>query len=76
MNDLCFKYWKVNFRSIRRTNNKVADCLTKIISDDIDHLVALKELPSKIKISLKEDIRSSALVNQVVIRGDHGLGYL
>ncbi|MBA0560996.1 hypothetical protein Golob_017858, partial [Gossypium lobatum] len=43
INDLCSIDWKVKFRSIRRTNNKVVDRLAKRISDDIDHLVVLKD---------------------------------
>ncbi|MBA0618375.1 hypothetical protein Godav_027735, partial [Gossypium davidsonii] len=43
INDLCSIDWKVKFRSIRRTNNKVVDRLAKTISDDIDHLVILKD---------------------------------
>ncbi|MBA0686869.1 hypothetical protein Goari_014444 [Gossypium aridum] len=62
INDLCLKDWRVNFRSIRGTNNKVTNRLAKMISNDIDHLVVLEESSSKIKSLLEEDIRSSILV--------------
>ncbi|MBA0656132.1 hypothetical protein Goklo_008523 [Gossypium klotzschianum] len=43
INNMCSKDWKVKFKSICRTNNKVADHLAKTISDDIDHLVVLED---------------------------------
>ncbi|MBA0686900.1 hypothetical protein Goari_014470 [Gossypium aridum] len=62
INDLCSIDWKVKFRSIRRTNNKVVDRLAKTISDDIDHLVVLKDPPSEINIFLEKKIRLNVLV--------------
>ncbi|MBA0838178.1 hypothetical protein Goarm_010258, partial [Gossypium armourianum] len=48
--------------NIRRTNNKVADRLAKTISDNIDRLVVLEDLPSEINILLEEDICLTVLV--------------
>ncbi|MBA0838176.1 hypothetical protein Goarm_010258 [Gossypium armourianum] len=62
INDLCFRDWQVKFKNIRRTNNKVADRLAKTISDNIDRLVVLEDLPSEINILLEEDICLTVLV--------------
>ncbi|MBA0809513.1 hypothetical protein Gohar_025159, partial [Gossypium harknessii] len=62
INDLCFRDWQVKFKKIRRTNNKVVDRLAKTISDNIDRLVVLEDLPSEINILLEEDICLTVLV--------------
>ncbi|MBA0817393.1 hypothetical protein Gohar_021230, partial [Gossypium harknessii] len=61
IHDLCLKDWRVKFKSIQRTNNKVADRLTKMTSSDIEHFVVPEESPHEINTLLEEDTRSSIL---------------
>ncbi|TYI45496.1 hypothetical protein E1A91_D13G040800v1 [Gossypium mustelinum] len=65
IHDLCLKDWKVKFRSIRKTNNKVADHLAKMTSSNIEHFVVLEGPPHEIKSLLEDDTRSSILEESI-----------
>ncbi|MBA0812144.1 hypothetical protein Gohar_026137, partial [Gossypium harknessii] len=61
----CLKDWRVKFKSIQRTNNKVANYLAKMTSSDIEHFVVLEELSHEIKTLLEEDTRSNILEESI-----------
>ncbi|MBA0695580.1 hypothetical protein Goari_002198 [Gossypium aridum] len=59
------KDWRVKYKSIQRTNNKVADYLAKMTSSDIEHFAVLEELVHEIKTLLEEDTRSNILEESI-----------
>ncbi|MBA0784744.1 hypothetical protein Gotri_025769 [Gossypium trilobum] len=61
----CLKDWRVKFKSIQRTNNKVTDYLAKMTSSDIEHFVVLEELSHETKTLLEEDTRSNILEESI-----------
>ncbi|MBA0761859.1 hypothetical protein Gotri_024442 [Gossypium trilobum] len=65
IHDLYLKDRRVKFRSIRRTNNKVADHLTKMTSSDFEHFVVLEELLHEINTVLDKNTRSSILEESI-----------
>ncbi|MFQ6653554.1 hypothetical protein Gotur_024887 [Gossypium turneri] len=65
IHDLCLKDRRVKFKSIRRTNNKVADHLTKMTSSDFEHFVVLEELSNEINTFLDKNTCSSILEESI-----------